>query len=325
MFTLGLEDLLNESAIQLRIRAGCTLGRSDDGRALLLKTADERIVRLSDYVSHYDAAIDKVAKGAPLAELHDAVVASGGEWHATAFLHQLRLLCRTGIVEYPLVEDDNEHAVIVPQWASFVPSLAPQPPPTECRFQRFVCVRPAGDAWLLESPLCGARLLLTDLRAMEEPLVRRALASAGFLQEAQLAEDSRHDIVKPWEFHDLFFHMHQRKGWHRDMLGAHFPCMGELDPPPARRPSWPGEQIGLPRAPVGSGGESFASVLERRRTVRQFDDSRPISVQELGAPARSFVPDKVRPRCPRHKSVRSIGLFRNRRTPVSECRGMPRA
>ena len=280
---MSLEALLNESAIRLRIRVGCALGRSEDGCSLILETEDGRSVRLSDYVSHYDLAIDGIAGGAPLAELRDSVVASGGEWNAIAFLDQVRVLCRTGFVEYPLVENGTEYAVIVPQWASFVPSLAARTPPIEDRLQRFAFVRRSGNSWLVESPLCGARLALADLGALDAPLVRRALASAGFLQEARMESDSCQDALKLWEFQDLLFHTHQRRGWHRDMLGAHFPFAGEIDPLPAERPSWPGVRIRLPRAPVDSGGESFASVLERRRTVRRFDDSRPISVQELGA------------------------------------------
>ena len=283
MFAVGLEKLLNESAIRLRIRQGCALGRSEDGRSLILEAEDGRIVRLSDYVAHYDPAIDAIASGAPLAQLRDSVVASGGEWNAIAFVEQLRALCRTGFVEYPLVENGTEYAVVMPQWASFVPSLAARTPPIEDRLQPFACLRPSGDAWLVEAPLCGARLMLADLSAMDAPLVRRALAAAGFLHGAQEDDDSRQDALRLWEFHDLLFHTHQRRGWHRDLLGAHFPFAGEIDPPPAARPSWPGERIRLPRAPVDSGRESFASVLERRRSVRQFDDSRPVSVQELGA------------------------------------------
>ena len=283
MFAVGLEELLNESAIRLRIRQGCTLGRSEDGRALILETDNGRVVRLSDYVSHYDAAIAGIASGTTLSALRDSVVASGGEWHAITFLDQVGVLCRTGFVEYPLVEDGTQHAVIVPQWASFVPSLASRTPPIEDRLQRFACVRRSGDAWLVESPLCGARLVLADLSALDAPLVRRALAAAGFLQEARAENDSRQEALKLWEFQDLLFHTHQRRGWHRDMLGAGFPFVGEIDPPPAERPSWPGERIELPRAAVDSGREAFASVLERRRTVRRFDDSSPISVRELGA------------------------------------------
>lgn len=283
MFAVGLEDLLNEPAIRLRIRAGCAVGRSKDGRSLLIEAEDGRVIRLSDYVAHYDAAIDGIASGAPLAEIRASVVASGGEWHAIALLEQLRVLCRTGFVEYPLVENGTEHAVIAPQWASYVPSLAERTPPIDDRLQPFACVRPSGNAWLVESPLCGARLVLADLSALDAPLVRRALASAGFLREAQAENDSRQDALKLWEFHDLLFHTHQRRGWHRDLLGAHFPFVGQINPPPAERPRWPGKRIRLPRAPVDSGRESFASVLERRRSVRRFDDSRPVSVQELGA------------------------------------------
>lgn len=283
MSAVSLEELLNESAIRLRIRPGCTLGRSADRRSLILETEDGRTVRLSDYVSHYDAAVERIAVGAPLSALRDLVASSGGEWNAIAFLEQLRVLCRTGFVEYPLVENGTQYALIVPQWASFVPSLAARTPPAEDRLQQFACLRRSGNAWLVESPLCGARLVLGDLIALDAPLVRRALASAGFLQDARAENDSRQEALKLWEFQDLLFHTHQRRGWHRDMLGAHFPFVGEIDPPPAERPSWPGERIALPRAAVDSGREAFASVLERRRTVRRFDDSRPISVQELGA------------------------------------------
>ena len=283
MLAVGLDDLLNEPAIWLRIRVGCALGRSEDGRSLLIESEDGSIVRLSRYVSHYDAAIDGIASGAPLAELRDSVVASGGEWNAMVFLDQLRVLCRTGFVEYPLVDNGTEYAVIAPQRASYVPSLAARTPPIDDRLEPFACVRPSGNAWLVESPLCGARFVLADLTALDAPLVRRALAAAGFLREARVESDSRQDALTLWEFHDLLFHTHQRRGWHRDLLGAHLPFVGQINPPPAERPSWPGERIRLPRAPVDSGMESFASVLERRRSVRRFDDSRPVSVQELGA------------------------------------------
>lgn len=278
-----LEELLKESAIRFRIRQGCALRRSSDGHALILETDDGRIVRLSDYVSYHDAVIDGIANGAPLAELRDSVLASGGEWNTVAFLDQLRVLCRTGFVEYPLVEKNTECAVMVPQWASFVPSLASRTPPVEDRLQRFACVRPSGDGWLVESPLCGTRFALADLSALDAPVVRRALASAGFLQEARADSDSRQEALELWEFQDLLFHTHQRRGWHRDMLGAHFPFIGKIDPSPAARTSWSGERIALPRAPADSSGASFASVLERRRTVRRFDDSCPISAHELGA------------------------------------------
>lgn len=280
---MALTNLLNESAIYVRIRPRWSLERSEDGRTLTVKTADGRKIRLSDYVPHYGAAISRITEGAPLAVLHDLVAATGGEWHAAAFLRQLQVLCRAGIIEFPLVEDAEEQAVIVPQWTSYVPSLTPHAPPAEHRLERFAFLRREDDAWLVESPLCGARLVLADLAALESPLVRRALAADGFLATDQPENGLRRDILKLWEFHDLLFHTHQRKGWHRDMLGAHFPFMGEINPPPARRPSWPGERIALSRASVASGKDSFAAVLERRRTGRCYDETRPVSVEQLGA------------------------------------------
>ena len=285
MFAVGLEDLLNEPAIWLRIRVGCAVGRSEDGRSLLIESEDGSIVRLSRYVSHYDAAIDGIARGAPLAELRDSVVASGGEWNAMVFLDQLRVLCRTGFVEYPLVENGTEYAVIAPQRASYVPSLAARTPPIEDRLEPFepVC-GPSGDAWLVESPLCGARLVLADLSALDAPLVRRCSClcwiparSAGREWFSPRRSEAV-GISRPAISHAPTPGLASRRCWVHTCLSSGRSILRQQSVRVGR-----GERIRLPRAPVDSGMESFASVLERRRSVRRFDDSRPVSLQELGA------------------------------------------
>lgn len=145
-------------------------------------------------------------------------------------------------------------------------------------------MRPDGDVWLVESPLCGARIVLPRLAALDDPLVRRALAAAGFLDAPSLAEDDpRAEVLEPWEFQDLLFHTHHRRGSHRDPFGARYPFMGEIDPPPARRPEWTGERIPLTRAADPSHGDPFAVVLERRRSERRYRKDRLVAATELGA------------------------------------------
>lgn len=284
---MSLVSLVGEPSIHIRTCPGWELGASQDGFSLALKARDGRQFRLAAWTpetSGYQAANERLTAGAPLATLHNLVVAAAGEKRADAYIELLQALCRHGQVEFPLVDDSSggELAVIMPQWESYVPALAPQAPPSGQRLHRFACVRRAGDSWLVESPLCGARFRVSELAVLDEPLVRRALAGAGFLEPEHPERDPRRDALAQWEFHDLLFHAHHRLGWHHDHRDGILYFNGEFEPPPARRPSWPGECIELPRAPAGP-GEQFAEVLARRRSRRDFDASRPISLQELGA------------------------------------------
>ena len=275
-------DLVKQPDIRVRCRGGWTLGKSDDGTALVITIAGGRAHRLADYVPSYDEACARIASGASLAELRDMVLQESGMRHAAAWLVVLQQLSQAGGLEFPLVDGTGERAVILPQWSSFVPALTSHAPPAGCPFDRFACIRRDEDAWVVESPLCGARLSMADLSALEAPVVRRALAAAGFLETGFEEDDARRRALAQWEFHDLLFHVHSRGGWHRDPVGGLFPFIGEIDPLPARREPWPGDPVELPRAPEDPGRESFASVLERRRSERYYDEDHPVTLKDLG-------------------------------------------
>ncbi len=296
-------DLVREPAIRVRLRSGWTLGRSADGASFVAEGPDlPAPAVLGPHAPDFEAANARLAAGAPLAALRDTVIAAGGGARAAFYLVWLQRLCGAGFVEFPLVDAADEPAVIVPQRPSFTPALAPAAP--DAPLDRFACIRRDGGAWLLESPLAGARFRFDRLAALDAPIVRRALAAAGFLETRQppagarsapppatgksdgtAAEPgpdaARRDALAQWEFHDLLFHAHSRGGWHRDPLGAGFSFIGEIEPLPAARPPWPGTPIPLARAPAG--GESFAAVLERRRSERYYDEAHPISRDDLGA------------------------------------------
>ena len=275
-------DLVKEPEIHVRSRAGWELGKSADSTALVVRPAGGQEHRLADYAPSYAAACARLASGAALAELRDLILQEDGARHAATWLVVLQQLCRAGGLEFPLVDETGEHAVIVPQWSLFVPALTSDLPPAECPLHRFACIRRDGDTWVVESPLCGAHLTMADLSALEAPLVRRALAAAGFLEAGLPESEPRRQALAQWEFHDLLFHVHQRAGWHHDPSGGVFPFIGEIDPLPARRQPWLGDPVALPRAPGDPGRESFASVLERRRSERYYDEDHPITLEDLG-------------------------------------------
>ncbi len=181
-----------------------------------------------------------------------------------------------GLLEFPVVNDENELAVILPQQKNFVPLIAPQVPEMEARFHRFVFLRHDGDSWLAESLLDSVRVRLMDLTVMQESIVRRALDGMGFFAQC----DSESGTAN-WDFHELVAHTNSRQGWHRDAFSAPGPVIGEIESPPARRSQWPGKSIQLSLA-SGNNKATFSSVLQRRQSQRNFDDTRPIDAAQLG-------------------------------------------
>ena len=275
-------DLIGEPGVRLRLRPGHALRRSGDGaRRVLESPLGSRPIGPAE--AAHDAPDARLAVGAPIAELRDLALRGGDAADAAAYLLRLRILLRWSVLEYVLAGGDGrELAVILPQWEDFEPALAAAPPPAGRPLDAFALLRRADDAWLLESPLAGARFALADLADLEAPLVRRALAGCGLLRaEREEREEPRATALRQWEFHDMLFHVRSRYGWHRDPYGAQFPYVGEIDPLPAARPPWPGERIALARAPEDD-REGFVSVLTRRRSERVCDQEQPITLTQFG-------------------------------------------
>ena len=277
-------DLIGEPGVRLRLRPGHALRKSGDGaRRILESPLGSQTIGPAEPA--HDAPDARLGEGAPIAELRDLALRAGGPARAAAYLLRLRRLLRWSVLEYVLVDDDapaggdgRELAVILPQWKDFEPALAAAPPAGR-PLDSFALLRRVDDAWLLESPLAGARFALADLADLEAPLVRRALAGCGLLQAEQ--DEPRATALRQWEFHDMLFHARSRYGWHRDPFGAQFPYIGEIDPLPAARPPWPGERIALARAPEDD-REGFVSVLDRRRSERVYDQEHPITLTQFG-------------------------------------------
>ena len=276
-------DLTRQPDIRVRLAAGWRIERSGDGGSFALANERGAMPPFEAWSAAFEPANEALRDGAPLGELRDIVIEAGDAFAAGTYVVLLQSLCRQGFLEFALADDAGEHAVLQPLQEDFVPSLGAEPAATDM-LDRFALLRRDSGAWLLESPLSGARIRMRDLGALENPLVRRALAGAGFLRPGQDGRGGlQSEALEQWEFHDLVFHCRSRGGWHRDDFGAAFAHIGEIEPPPAVRPVWPGDRLPLPRAPAPAADEPFASVLERRRSERKYDESQPISKADLGA------------------------------------------
>ena len=279
---MTFSDLLHQPSIHVRNRDRSVIHHSRDGMSFV-GVVLKHLVRVGPYVRDFETAHALLAAGAPLAELRAAVVEAGGVECADQYLLWLERFNQLAGLEFPLVDRTGERAVIVPQQDTFVPTLAQEVPAVHASLDRFAFLRRLADVWLLESPLVAARLQFADLAVLDADVVRRALDGLGFLDTSRPHGDARRIALAQWEFHDLLFHTHERRGWNLGPVGAAYPFVDRIEPLPAVRPSWPGDRITLPRAPDADAGEPFAAVLERRRSERSHDAAHPISLADLGS------------------------------------------
>ena len=276
-------DLTGEPAIHLRLPAGWDIVKSSDGKSLSFKSPTAEGPPVAPYVPALEPAYALLRTGASLKDIRDAAIEAAGSVLAAACMLLLQRLYRWRALELPLIDKSGEQAVALPQREGHILRLAAEVPPGEVGLDRFSCLRRSEGDWILESPLAGVRFRLPNLAALDLPLVRRALSGEGYLETKEAEDGTSRQALVQWEFHDLLFHWHNRPGWHGDQLGAVFPFIDEIEPPPAVRPAWPGERIGLPEAPDRPEEEPFVRILERRRSERAYDEDRPISLKDLGA------------------------------------------
>jgi SagB-type dehydrogenase family enzyme len=224
----------------------------------------------------------------------------------------VRRLATRGFLEYGLrgPAGDEEVAVIEPQVADYWPRT-PQLRQTDVVvLSRFAYMRRRGGDMVLESPRAGAIFKIRDCKiaaimaALTEPLeIKRLRRQDGFpgveflalLLDCQIlfkvgaAGDSGlrpaegdTDLVL-WDFHDLLFHARSTEGRHANPLGGLMPYAGAIPPAPAVRPRWPGTNIGLRRLSAGRSATKspLAKLLRERRSTREFDALRPLTLAEL--------------------------------------------
>jgi SagB-type dehydrogenase family enzyme len=224
----------------------------------------------------------------------------------------VRRLARHGLLEYRLARARTDEAIVViePQTADYWPQMPKLAATDTVALSRFAYLRRRGGDMVLESPRASALFRVCDpkimaaLAALSSPqkvskLRRQEIFPADELlallvdcrivfkladardQGLRHSEGDEHLVV--WDFHDLLFHVHSTEGRQANPLGGRYPYADAIAPPPAVRPPWPGKAIDLRAftAPPSESISPFAALLRERRSARDFDDEKPITLAEL--------------------------------------------
>jgi SagB-type dehydrogenase family enzyme len=222
--------------------------------------------------------------------------------------HALMLFAQHGLLSYVLYYKGLEILTLCPM--SGGPLFEPHDVPNEqpFRLSRFAFLRRDCDQIIIESPVSATRIwigsdvlsslffgfdapkTLADLVKTNSPDLVQSILSYLFAAKVITAcdfsgrtEEDNDPGLRQWEFHDLSFHAHARVGKHSDPLGAHFPFDGVCPPPPALKllPSSPPIPLYRPNL-QGIASSQLTEVMEQRHTWRYFDDTAPITAEQLG-------------------------------------------
>ena len=223
----------------------------------------------------------------------------------------VRRLARRGLLEYRLgnLRDGNDQVVIEPQVPDYWPRTPKLGDADVIVLSRFAYLRRRGNEMVLESPRAGALFkicdpkLATAIAVLATPQkIKQLRRQEGFpggeflalLVDCQILfkVDASGSGLRPtegddnlvlWDFHDLLFHTHSTEGRQANPLGGLYRYAGVIPPPPAVRPSWPGNKIDL-RNLSAAPSETIspvAKLLRERHSTRSFDDQQPITLAEL--------------------------------------------
>jgi SagB-type dehydrogenase family enzyme len=227
----------------------------------------------------------------------------------------VRRLARSGLLEYRLgpAQGGQAGVVIEPQLADYWPQISRVANTDTIALSRFAYLRRRGKEMVLESPRAGALFSIADpkiaaaLATLSQPQkISRyrkerdfpGLELLGLLVDCQIlfrlkagdidgarASEGDPNLVL-WDFHDLLFHTRSTEGRQANPLGGLYTYSRLMQPLPAVRPPWPGQAIDLKSQGNSQGSPSpspFATLLNARQSIRDFDDEHPVTLAELGA------------------------------------------
>ena len=217
-------------------------------------------------------------------------------------------LARSGLLEYRLgPARGGDSVVIEPQTADYSPQISKIANTDTIALSRFAYLRRRGTEMVLESPRAAALFRIADpkmaaaLVTLSKPQkISRYRKERGFpgleflglLMDCQILfklRDGDTDGLRPsegdpglvlWDFHDLLFHTHSTEGRQASPIGGLYSYSDLMVPLPAVRPAWPGKSVDLSGA-VTPPPSPFATLLDARHSIRDFDDGRPITLAEL--------------------------------------------
>jgi SagB-type dehydrogenase family enzyme len=236
------------------------------------------------------------------------LIPSNGDGALARWYYYLEQLTQRGLLCHTAQAGEARLATLVAVSSPF--ALGPTQVVASRRhvLSRFAYLRRAGTEAVLESPLAHARIILHDSRAaalvgaLAAPATAAELAErvAGLgvdavtgvlgllLRARMLGEAGTEDqapALQTWEFHDLLFHARSRRGRFDAPYGATYRLADRLAPPPALKPTLAGQAHELYRPDpdrLERDDPPLARVQAQRRSIREFDATRPITERQLG-------------------------------------------
>ena len=236
------------------------------------------------------------------------LIQGNGHGVLARWYYYLERLTQRGLVRHTLHADGACLATLMAVSPSFVSGSSQVIAGRRYVLSRFAYLRREGTEAVMESPLAHARIILNDCRAAALVGLLAAPATAGELAErvrglevdavagvlalllraGLLGEAGTEDQVpalQTWEFHDLLFHARTRRGRCDAPYGGTYRLAERLAPPPALKPAMAGPVHELYRPDperLERDDPPLARVQAQRRSIREFDGTRPITDRQLG-------------------------------------------
>jgi SagB-type dehydrogenase family enzyme len=235
-------------------------------------------------------------------------IRSNGDGTLAHWYYYLARLTQRGLLCYTVRAGDTRLAMLVVVSPSFLSRPTPVSAGRRYLLSRFAYLRREGTEAVLDSPLAHARIIFNDCRAaalvgaLAAPATLGELAEgvsglgadaiagllalllrAGMLEEAGAEDQS--SALQTWEFHDLLFHARSRRGRCDAAYGATYRLADRLPPPPALKPAMAGQAHELYRPDLERlerDDPPLARVQGQRRSIREFDATRPLTDRQLG-------------------------------------------
>ena len=194
-------------------------------------------------------------------------------------------------------------AVVIPMVDSAELNLTePYWTQTRLSLSRFAYQHPYEGAMVLESPLSKFRVKLLDWRAsailaqLAQPQTLGSLTPPPYLGAETayqflnllwatgfLTADPEPPSLRLWDFHNLLFHSRSRLGRHDYLAIDH--DIEQWSDFPVVKPPMSDQIVPLPRPNLGaliSNDATLTEAIETRKSVRQYDDNHPITIEQLG-------------------------------------------
>lgn len=212
----------------------------------------------------------------------------------------LEQLAAEGWLAVTVLDGDRDLYTLAPFTAP--PARPPGPPPAPGALSKFTIMRREADGFVLEHPLSWCDLRIADPRILAV-LGGQDPAEAGLSAEvadrlahdlhwggftAEPAAEARRFTTRSWSAPDLWFHRRSTLG-PRTVTWEHFGptkwAANEFPQPAARKAPYPGPAVALPAPDLDAlraADPSLTAVLEDRSSCRAYDDSAPITREQLG-------------------------------------------